>query len=73
MKTDEIAQLPEEEIKQRLEDSSDELQNLKFQHATHQLDNPLQIRTVRRDIARLKTILHEIELGIRKTVKQSNE
>jgi large subunit ribosomal protein L29 len=73
MKTDEITQLPEEEIKQRLEDSLDELQNLKFQHATHQLDNPLQIRTVRRDIARLRTVLHEIELGIRKPVKQSNE
>jgi large subunit ribosomal protein L29 len=73
MKTDEIVQLPEEEIKQRLEDSLDELQNLKFQHATHQLDNPLRIRTVRRDIACLKTVLHEIELGIRKPVKQSNE
>ena len=73
MKIDEIAQLPEEEIKQRLEDSLEELQNLKFQHATHQLDNPLQIRTVRRDIARLKTILHEIAIGIRKPVKQSNE
>jgi large subunit ribosomal protein L29 len=65
--------LPEIEIRQRLEDSLEELQNLRFQHATHQLDNPLRIRTVRRDIARLKTVLHEIELGIRKTVKQSNE
>jgi large subunit ribosomal protein L29 len=73
MKTDEIIQLPEIEIRQRLEDSLEELQNLRFQHATHQLDNPLRIRTVRRDIARLKTVLHEIELGIRKTVKQSNE
>ncbi len=73
MRTDEITQLPEIEIRQRLEDSLEELQNLRFQHATHQLDNPLRIRTVRRDIARLKTVLREIELGIRKTVKQSNE
>lgn len=73
MKTDEITQLPEIEIRQRLEDSLEELQNLRFQHATHQLDNPLRIRTVRRDIARLKTVLREIELGIRKTVKQSSE
>jgi len=73
MKIDEIIQLPEAEVKQRLEDSLEELQNLKFQHATHQLDNPLRIRTVRRDIARLTTVLHEIELGIRTPVKQSKE
>ena len=73
MKKDEIIQLPETEIKQRLDDSLEELQNLRFQHATHQLDNPLRIRSVRRDIARLKTILHEIELGIRKSIKQTTE
>lgn len=73
MKMDEIVQLPEAEIRQRLEDSLEELQNLKFQHATHQLDNPLRIRIVRRDVARLKTILHEIELGIRHPVEQSNQ
>lgn len=66
MKTDEIIQLPVEEIKQRLDDSLEELQNLRFQHATHQLDNPLLIRKVRKDIARLKTIIHENETGIRK-------
>ena len=66
MKVDEIIQLSEAEIKQRLEDSQEELQNLKFQHATHQLDNPLRIRYLRKDIARLMTVLHEYELGIRK-------
>jgi len=73
MKMDEILQLPEAELRERLEDSLEELQNLRFQHATHQLDNPLRIRTVRREIARLKTVLREIELGIRKPVRQSNE
>jgi len=73
MKIDEIVQLPETEIRQRLDDSLEELQNLRFQHATHQLDNPLRIRSVRRDIARLKTILHEIELGIRESIKQTTE
>lgn len=72
MKMDEIVQLPEAEIKQRLEDSVEELQNLRFQHTTHQLDNPLRIRMVRRDIARLVTVLREIELGIRNPVKQVN-
>jgi large subunit ribosomal protein L29 len=73
MKLDEIVQLPEIEISQHLNDAVEELQNLKFQHATHQLDNPLRIRMVRRDIARLKTVLHEIELGIRKPLKQTTE
>jgi large subunit ribosomal protein L29 len=73
MKLDEIVQLPEIEISQHLDDALEELQNLKFQHATHQLDNPLRIRMVRRDIARLKTVLHEIELGIRKPIKQTTE
>ena len=66
MKIDEINQMPAEEIKQRLEDVTEELQNLRFQHATHQLDNPLRLRALRKDIARLKTVLKEYELGIRK-------
>jgi large subunit ribosomal protein L29 len=69
MKMDEIKQLPVVEIEQRLEDSLEEYQNLRFQHATHQLDNPLRIRTLRKDIARLKTVLKEIEIGIRKPVQ----
>jgi len=67
MKVDEIVQLSEAEIKQRLEDSQEELENLKFQHATRRLDNPLRIRLLRKDIARLKTVLHEFQLGIRKS------
>jgi large subunit ribosomal protein L29 len=69
MKMDEIKQLPVPEIKQRLEDSLEEFQNIRFQHATHQLDNPLKIRTLRKDIARLKTVLKEIEIGIRKPIQ----
>lgn len=69
MKIDEIVQLTEAEIKQRLEDSFEEMQNLRFQHATHQLDNPLRLRILRRDIARLKTVLHEFEIGKRKLIR----
>ncbi len=72
MKVDEIIQLSEQEIKQRLEDSLEEMQNLKFQNATHQLENPLRIRSVRRDIARLKTIIREFESGLREPRKQTN-
>ena len=66
MKIDEIIQLSDAEIEQKLEDSFEELQNLRFQHATHQLDNPLRIKIVRKDIAKLKTLIKEMELGIRK-------
>lgn len=69
MKMDEIKQLPETEIRQRLEDTMEELQNLRFQHATHQLDNPLKLRMLRKDIARLTTVLREFELGIRKAIQ----
>jgi large subunit ribosomal protein L29 len=68
-KMEEIRQLPTEEVKIRLRDSLDELANLKFQLALHQLDNPIKIRMLKRDVARFKTVLHEVELGIRKETK----
>lgn len=65
MKMDELKQLSLEDLKIQLEDANEELANLKFQHSTHQLDNPLRIRGVRRDIARIKTVIHEFDIGIR--------
>lgn len=65
MKMDEIKQLSLDELEIRLEDAEEEYENLRIQHSTHQLDNPLQIRMVRRDIARLKTVMHEFESGAR--------
>ncbi len=65
MKMDEIKQLPVEELKLRLEDALEELGNLRFQHSTHQLDNPLRLRSLRRDVARIRTVLHEYTSGIR--------
>lgn len=62
MRIEEIRQMSLSELEQTLEDKYEEFQNLKFQHATHQLDNPLQLRLVRKDIARIKTILHESSL-----------
>jgi len=63
MKMDEIRQLNIDEVKIRLEDAQEEMENLRFLHSTHQLDNPLRIRMLRKDIARLKTVLQESELG----------
>ncbi|MFQ5823437.1 MAG: 50S ribosomal protein L29 [bacterium] len=67
MKMQEIKELPKSEIELKLADAIEELYNLRFQHAMHQLDNPLRLREVRKDIARLKTVLHEFELGIRQS------
>ena len=44
----------------------DSLQNLRFQKALQQIENPLQIRVLKREIAQVKTVLRELELGIRK-------
>lgn len=65
MKMHEIKELTRDELKLRLTDSREELYNLRFQHAMHQLDNPIRLREVRKDIARLETVLHEYELGVR--------
>jgi large subunit ribosomal protein L29 len=51
--------LTREELEQRLREAREELFNLKFQHKTGQLGNPLRIREVRKDIARLITVLEE--------------
>ena len=54
---DEVRELPDEELLSRLELSKEELFNLRFQAATGQLDNPMRLKQVRHDIARLLTIL----------------
>jgi large subunit ribosomal protein L29 len=69
IKMEEIKQLPIEELKIRLEDTEEELRNLQFQLALHQLDDPLKVRHIRHDVARMKTVLREYELGIRKVMK----
>ncbi|MDO5716627.1 MAG: 50S ribosomal protein L29 [Tissierellia bacterium] len=66
MKVKEIRQLSDAELSIKLQDLKVELFNLRFQSATGQLDNPLRIRTVRKEIARVKTIQKERELGLRK-------
>jgi len=66
MKTEELKKLNTEEIQIRLEEAQGEMENLRIQHSTRQLDNPLRIRGLRRDIARMKTVLAEIKRGLRK-------
>jgi large subunit ribosomal protein L29 len=60
----EIRDLSPAELQRRLDELKTELFNLRFQLATGQLDNPMQIKRVRKDIARVQTIIRERELNI---------
>ena len=63
MKATEIRELSAEELAVKLPDLKKDLFNLRLQHATNQLDNPTRIAEVKRDIARVNTILRERELS----------
>lgn len=62
MKIKEIRDLGAAELEARVLDLKKELFNLRFQHATNQLDNPKRISEVKKDIARIKTVLKENEI-----------
>ena len=62
MKASEIKELSKEEIEKKIKELKEELFNLRFQHAINQLDNPIRLKHVRKDIARSLTILREREL-----------
>ena len=60
----ELRELSDDELRTRLRESKEELFNLRVQSATGQLDNNRHLKTVRRDIARIYTIMRERELGL---------
>ena len=60
----ELRELTDDELKDKLRESKEELFNLRFQMATGQLDNNRRLRTVRHDIARVYTVMRERELGL---------
>ena len=62
MKPNKVREMSEVELNNELSNLKAQLFKLRFQSATNQLDNPLQIKSVRKDIARIKTILREREL-----------
>lgn len=63
MKAAEIKALSADQRAARLAELKEELFNLHFQQAINQLDNPMRIKAVRKDIARIKTVEREIELA----------
>ncbi|MCI5567828.1 MAG: 50S ribosomal protein L29 [Veillonellaceae bacterium] len=62
MKVNEIRDLSAEELSSKLDELKQELFNLRFQHATGQLDNPMRIKDVKKSIARIKTVQRENEM-----------
>lgn len=62
MKANKVREMNAAELNNKLNDLKKELFNLKFQHATNQLDNPQRIADVKKDIARVNTVLRELEL-----------
>lgn len=63
MKASEMRELTTEELERKLRDYKQELFNLRFQLATGEMENPMRLREVRKNIARAKTVLHERKRG----------
>ncbi|MGD9279986.1 MAG: 50S ribosomal protein L29 [Desulfobacterales bacterium] len=62
MKASEIREMNIDEMEQKLSDLKEELFNLSFQHEIGQLENPRRMKETKRDIARIKTIIREVEV-----------
>ena len=64
MKASEIRSMTPEQLNEKLVGLKKDLFYLRMQHATNQLDNPMQIAAVKKDIARIKTIIREKETNV---------
>ena len=64
MKAKELKNLSSEELAKKLDELKKDLFMLRMQHATKQLDNPMRLNAVKKDIARIKTIIREKETNV---------
>ena len=64
MKAQELKNLSSEELAKKLDELKKDLFMLRMQHATNQLDNPMRLNAVKKDIARIKTIIREKETNV---------
>ena len=69
MADDDLKKLDKKQLNSKLKDNEEALLNYRFQKVLQQLENPFQIRKTKREIARIKTMLREYELDIRKAIK----
>ena len=70
MKTSELKDYSIEALQNKLTDNEIEMANLRFQKALQQLEKPTRLRELRREIAQIKTVLRELELGLRENKGQ---
>ena len=63
MKIKEVQELADKDLREKLENAEQALKQMKFNHSVSPLENPSQIKTARRDIARMKTVLRQRELN----------
>ena len=72
MKAEEIKNMADTDLEQKVKDSRTELFNLRFRLATGQLDNPQRIKTVKRDLARLHTEIRSREIAAARTASAAS-
>jgi large subunit ribosomal protein L29 len=72
-KVAELREISDDELAQRVRELKEELFNLRFQNATGQLDNNRRLQSVRRDIARIYTVMRERELGLVRTGTETSD
>ena len=63
MKIEELRKLSNEELESKIKEAKEELFNLRFQQATGNLEKPVRLRELRRQVAKMKTIIRERELN----------
>ena len=64
MKANELRDMTQGELIEKLSDLKKELFNLRFQHAVNQLENPMRLNAVKKDIARVKTFIRKLESSV---------
>jgi len=69
-KLERLRELTREELLQKITEHKDELFNLRLSRSTKDLDNPIRLRTLHREIAKIKTVLREDELKIRQLAEE---
>lgn len=68
MKKSALREMTKTDLELRLKDNLEALQNLRFQKALQQLENPVKLNHLRKEIAQIKTAVKEFELGIRRNL-----
>lgn len=72
MKPHEFRAMSRDELEEQVRELQREIFNLRFRKAAQQLDNPVKVRMVRKDMARALSILHEIDMGIETKAGEGN-